>query len=189
MKTITRYLVEALASFSVTTDDLYFDRYEEYSDNRYGYSVLIKTSAISYSKVALLYGTLVQIMSQFSDSLIINVDTNLSRSGSNYKIDIKYRLHPRIRASLLPDASNISVFVNLCVDTNNLLIEYFYCTDNIPYYETFLLSTSAKSLVAFDNNYYTIDFHRSKVVTDEFFTYINPKSDIRQFVLVEVQPR
>lgn len=113
------------------------------------------------------------------------VETHKFEERTEIRISIEYTINKKIKFSTFSDERfNIVWYVNLCIVTHSVLLEFFLADRNMHEdrgLEYFKLS-SFGLVEKYVAPHYCVNYHKTNIVTNDFFT-ANPTYDIKRFIV------
>lgn len=193
MKTLTNFITGILLSNGYPERSIDFERLEERNLRKFGFVLRLDPDYIDVLTVNALVRQIELRLQSISSDIVDSFSVTLP-SSTRYKIEVQYKLTPEaMQALFIPahiDQTALS-FANLCIETNALLIEYYYAVDkndvdDLPGHETFTIFGFANPLLKLDANRYNVSVSHCKIVTNEYWPDINAGEPLNHFIMVHI---
>lgn len=185
MKSLCQYVIDLLPKSWRTSTTI--NRHEDREASQFGFE--IEFNCTDSTQLELIRSQIIE-MGQLFGSLVLDfnvfVDPDRTHSRRNTSLLIRYKLPVNPNKWITSYQPGIIWYVNLCTDTQSILLEYFLSedgTNEIPeYYQLCALALCEKYIAPF----YNVSYHRTRITTDCYFDS-NHSFEIDRFIVAAIK--
>lgn len=185
MKTISQYVLELLPKSWRAQADI--SRYEDRPNGDCGFE--IEFNCPNYTQLESIKTQIIELGQSFG-SLISSFDVYIRKESNTNRRNTTLRV--RYKLPFTPDRwthsrhTGIIWYVNLCVETKSILLEYFLSEDGaneIPEYYQLCVLALFEIYIA---PHYTVSYHRTRITTNCYFE-VNNSFGIDRFIVAAIK--